>query len=196
MQTVELFWDAASPYSYLISTRLPALAARHGVALRWRPFLLGGVFNAVGNRMPASVPAKGRYLVADLQLWARYYGVPLHMPETFPVNSLLAMRVACLADAHGLGGDYALAVLRAGWGERQDVSRPETLATLLASLGLDGAALLDQAVELETKEALRAATDEAVARGAFGAPTLFLGDRMLWGNDRLPLLEEMLEGRL
>ncbi|MDE2149523.1 MAG: 2-hydroxychromene-2-carboxylate isomerase [Gammaproteobacteria bacterium] len=194
--TIEFFWDAASPYSYLAATQIDALAGRVGAAVRWRPFLLGKVFEACGNRMPAAVPAKGKYLFQDLQLWSRFYGVPLRFPKKFPTNSLLAQRVACAAEPGPSGPQLARAVMRAYWADGQDIEDAAILARLCDGLGLPGAGLIEAAGQQPVKDLLRANTEEAVRRGAFGAPSFFVGERMFWGNDRLPLMEAMLAGRL
>ncbi len=193
--TIEFFWDAASPYTYLAATQIEALASRTGARLEWKPFLLGKVFEATGNRMPASVPAKGKYLFGDVQLWARYYNVPFTFPKVFPINSLLPQRVACAAIGAGRGEDYAKAVMSAYWGEGRDISQPAEIEKICAALELDSAALLAQAAEPTAKGLLRANTEEAGRRGAFGAPTFFIGEQMFWGNDRLPLMEASLKGR-
>lgn len=193
--TIEFFWDAASPYTYLAATQIEALASRTGARLEWKPFLLGKVFEATGNRMPASVPAKGKYLFKDVQLWARFYDVPFTFPKVFPINSMLPQRAACAAIAAGRGEDYAKAVMAAYWGEGRDISQPAEIEKICVGLELDGAALLAQAVEPSAKDLLRANTEEAGRRGAFGAPTFFVGEQMFWGNDRLPLMEASLKGR-
>lgn len=194
--TIEFFWDAASPYTYLASTRIEALASRVGARLEWKPFLLGKVFQATENRMPASVPAKGKYLFKDVQLWARYYEVPFSFPKVFPLNSLLPQRVACAASNAGRGSDFAKAVMRAYWGEGKDIGQPEVIKAVCATLDLDGETLLKQAGESSAKDLLRAYTEDATQRGAFGAPTFFVGQQMFWGNDRLQLMEACLKGRL
>jgi 2-hydroxychromene-2-carboxylate isomerase len=194
--TIEFFWDAASPYTYLASTQIEALAERTGARLAWRPFLLGKVFEATGNRMPAAVPAKGKHLFADLRRWATHYGVPLTMPRVFPVNSLLALRAGLAAAEAGQDAAFAKAVMRAYWGEGRDISQAEEVAAVAQSLGLDPPTLLARAGEPSLKERLRANTEEAVRRGAFGAPSFFVGEALFWGNDRLVLLEEFLRGRL
>ncbi|GAC1631929.1 MAG: 2-hydroxychromene-2-carboxylate isomerase [Nevskia sp.] len=195
-KTIEFFWDAASPYTYLASTRIEALAARTGATVSWRPFLLGKVFEATANRAPATIPAKGRHLFQDIQFWARHYGVPLVFPKVFPVNSVAALRAGLAADLAGKGGDYARAVMKAYWADGLDISQPEAIVAAAAAAGLDGAVLLAQTQEAAIKDRLRANTEEAVQRGAFGAPTFFVGRQMFWGNDRLVLLEDYLTGKL
>jgi 2-hydroxychromene-2-carboxylate isomerase len=195
-RNIEFFWDAASPYTYLASTQIEALAQRTGATVVWKPFLLGKVFEATGNRMPAAIPAKGKHLFQDVQRWGEHYGVPVGFPKVFPINSVAALRCGIAASAKGQCAGFAKAVMRAYWAEGQDISQPEVLSAVAAALGLDGTALVAQTQEPAVKDALRANTEEAVKRGAFGAPTFFVGERMFWGNDRLVLLEEFLSGRI
>jgi 2-hydroxychromene-2-carboxylate isomerase len=190
---VEFFWDPVSPYTYLASTQIEALAARSSARLVWKPFLIGKVFEATGNRAPITVPAKGAHLLVDLQRWARHYGVPLTMPKTFPMSTVLALRCAVAAAEQYEAAPFARALMRAYWAEGLDISLPETLAALAAKAGMDGEALLARAGEQPIKDLLRANTEEAARRGAFGAPTFFVGTEMFWGNDRLRLLEDHLE---
>lgn len=192
---VEFFWDPASPYTYLAATQLEGLTRRTGAVLRWRPFLLGKAFEATGNRAPATIPAKGKYLSRDVRLWARYYNVPLFFPRVFPVNSLGALRIACaLPDAEL--ARWGLAVMTAYWTRDADISQPEVLREIAQTAGFDADVLLAAAQTPEVKDRLRANTEEAVARGVFGAPTFFVGDQMFWGNDRLVLLEAFLTGQV
>jgi 2-hydroxychromene-2-carboxylate isomerase len=192
MATLEFFYDFVSPYSYLASTRVEALAARTGATLRWRPFLLGGVFKATGNHAPLDVPAKGRHMWLDLERWARRLGVGLQRPEPFPFASILALRTALAAEAAGSLVPYTHAVYRAAWVDGRDVASPEVLAAVASEAGLDGAALVAAAPGY--KEALMKQTQAAVDRGAFGAPACFVGEALFIGNDRLEFVEEALRG--
>lgn len=192
---IEFFWDPASPYTYLAATQIDAIAGRAGGTIVWRPFVLGKVFEATGNRAPATVPAKAKYLFQDVQRWARLYGQPLNFPKIFPINSIAALRMGCAASAAGHGGAFALAVMRAYWAEGVDISQPAALVDVATAAGLDGAALLAQTQDAAIKDQLRANTEEAVKRGTFGAPTFFVDGQMFWGNDRLVLLENHLAGR-
>jgi 2-hydroxychromene-2-carboxylate isomerase len=182
---IEFFFDISSPDSYLAATQIEAVAARAGGTARWRPFLLGGVFKSVGNKPPASLPARGRYMLTDLYRWAAEYEVPFEFPSTFPMNSLLAMR-ALTATPESERPEAALALFQAYWGKDRDLTRPEVLATLI------GEDPVMQAVTPEVKDALRVTTEEAITRGAFGAPTIFVGDEMFFGNDRLQFVEAAL----
>lgn len=186
--SVEFFFDVVSPFSYLASTRIEAIAADCESEVIFRPFFLGGLMKAVGNQPPAFLPARGRYLLQDLQRWSRFYGVPFVWPEAFPVNTLSAMR-ALIA----LEGDEQIAAMHrlfhAHWGEGRDISDPGLLTELV------GAPALARASDPEVKRALIAATTEAQERGAFGAPTFFVAGSMYFGNDRLPFLEQHLRGQ-
>lgn len=193
--TIEFYWDSASPYTYLAATQIEALAARHGASVQWKPFLLGKAFEATGNKPPVGVPAKGKYMFSDLRLWAQHYGVPFSFPKVFPVASLISLRIACGLPEE-MVGKWALAAMTAYWNTGADLGQPEVLKTIAVSLGLDPDATLALAQDPAVKERLKANTDEAVARGVFGAPTFFIDKHMFWGNDRFVLMEELLAGRL
>jgi len=193
---IEFFFDYGSPYSHLANGILPALAARQGAEIVYRPFLLGGVFKATGNRSPAMEPieARRRYGGTTLQRWAARYGVPLRGNPHFPIDTLRLMRMAVAAQARGEFEPFHRAVYPAFWVEGRDLGDPDTVADVVGTAGLDAAALADAAGSDAAKAALRANTDEAVARGAFGAPTCFLGEEMYFGADHLIFLERALEG--
>jgi len=189
MPTLEFFYDFVSPYSYLASTRIEDLAARTGADLRWRPFLLGGVFKATGNRAPIETVAKGRAMWIDLERWSSRMEVPLRRPTTFPFSPILALRAALAAPPEALPA-LSHAVFRAAWADGRDIAAPAVLGAILGEAGLDGAALV--AAAPGQKEALAAQTQEAVDRGAYGAPSLFVGSELFTGNDRLDFVEEAL----
>ena len=192
MATLEFFYDFVSPYSYLASTRVEAEVARVGGTVRFRPFLLGGVLNATGNRAPIETPAKGKHIVTDLGRWARRLGVPLAWPAKFPVLTVLPLRAAYAAEKAGVLVPFTHAMFRAFWVDGKDLSDGAVVAAAATAAGLDGPALVAAAPEY--KEALKAATQEAVDRGSFGAPTFFVGDEMFIGNDRLDFAVEALAG--
>lgn len=194
MKTVDFFFDFSSPYSYLAATQLPALAARTGATIHYRPFVLFAVFKAAGNDMPAKIPMKGAYLFKDLERWARHYGVPFRFSSHFPSNTIKAMRLVHVAADHGKAEAFTQAAFRAIWAEDRDLASPETLADLARSVGLDPEAALAAIETPAIKDRLRADTDAAITRGAFGAPAIFVGDELFWGNDRLHFVEEALKG--
>jgi 2-hydroxychromene-2-carboxylate isomerase len=195
-RTIEFFWDVGSPYTYLASTRINQIAQACNAQAQWRPFLLGGVFRETGNRPPLEVPAKLNYMLDDLKTWAAHYKMSFSFPDVFPINSLLPMRAAVGADRLGKGKEFAAAIMRTLWSEGQDPGLPENLNEAAQSVGLDGEKLAQMAQDPEIKDILKQNTAEAVERGAFGAPTFFVGKKMFWGHDRMLLLEEYLRGEL
>ena len=191
---VEFFLDVGSPTTYLAWTRLPRLCREAGATLKLRPMLLGAVFQATGNASPANVPAKGRYMNIDMARFARRYGVPLAINPHFPVNTLMLMRAATgvqMRMPERLDA-YLDGVFRAMWVEPLNLNDPGLVAEAWRAAGFDPQALLALAGDAEVKAALRATTDEAVARGVFGAPTMFVGDEMFFGQDRLDFVREAL----
>ena len=192
MKTVEFFFDFGSPTAYLAHTQLPRLAAETGAALVYKPMLLGGVFKATGNASPVSVPAKGAWMGQDIARWARRYGVPFAFNRFFPINTLALMRGAAGLQLKqpALFRPYADAVFNAMWAQPRDMGQPAEIAAVLAPLGLSGEAFMALVGEPEVKAALSATTEEAVARGVFGAPTCFVGDTMFFGQDRLDFVRE------
>lgn len=190
---IDFFFDLASPYSYLAATQLPALAERCGAELVWRPMVLGAVFKATGNDMPARIVAKGKWMGRDLGLWAEQYGVPFRFSSHFPINGMSAMRLIVFAEAEGKAAAVAQAAFRAGWVEDRDLTADETLRALAGEAGLDVERAMAAIADPAVKAALRAHTDEAIARGVFGAPAMFVGEQLFWGNDRLHFVEEALK---
>lgn len=190
MRTVEFFFDYGSPAAYLAYTQMPKLAARAGATIVYRPFLLGGVFKATGNRSPVEVPAKGSWIMKDFTRYAARYGVPFGLPSPFPINSLNLMRGAIAADNEGRLVPYSDAIYRAIFAEQRNMEDPIVIGTVLRSAGFDPAALMAAIGTPEVKDRLRANTEEAVARGVFGAPTCFVGKEMFFGQDRLDFVEE------
>ena len=195
-KTVEFYFDLGSPATYLGWTQLPALCARQDAQLVYRPMLLGGVFQATGNASPVMVPAKGRYMFIDLQRFADRYGVPFGLPPGFPVNTLTLMRgVIGTQLQEPARFEALLKVLFEGlWVHRRNLSDPAVLADTLAQAGFDMEAFVALAAQPEVKEALKQATERAVAKGVFGAPTCFVGEQMFFGQDRLDFVEEALIG--
>ena len=144
------------------------------------------------NSPPITVPNKGRYMFTDIQRWAKRYGVPANPNPHFPVNTLHAMRAAVAAVDEPKFADFHRAMFRAVWVDGQNLADEAVLTSVIDAAGLDGAALLARSRDQAVKDTLRRNSEEAVERGAFGAPTFFVGDEMFWGNDRLDFLEEAL----
>lgn len=194
-RVIDLFYDVGSSYSYLASTQVVRIERESGWTVRHRPFLLGAVLKASGNPMPASVAAKARWMASDMARWAKSYGVPFAVPSRFPLVTLTTQRALCAAEL--AGGEAALRALtphlmRAFWAEDRDVASAEVIAACARDAGLEPDAIVQGASTSAAKDLLRAHTDAALAKGAFGAPSFVVGDELFWGNDRIPLLLEHL----
>jgi len=198
MKSFEFWFDFGSTASYLAWTQLPALEAATGATAVFKPMLLGGVFQATGNQSPANIPAKGKYIFADFSRFAKRYGVEFNMNPWFPVNTLLFMRGAIALQTKGdpRFKDYCRAVFDAIWVASLNMNDAAVASQALNRAGFDAAALLALASEQATKDALKAATQTAVERGVFGAPTFFVGDQMFWGQDRMDFVKEALQTAL
>ncbi len=191
-KSVTFFYDYVSSASYLAWTQLPAMCVRHGAVLERRPILLGGLFKAVGNVSPLHVPAKFAWMIADQERFARRYGVPFVKSERFPFNTVAAMRGAIWARRLGRLPAWDEAFFKAGWGEGRDIGDLETVKAIAAAAGFDAEAFAAAIQTDEIKQALVDATAEAVAAGAFGAPTFVVDGVLHWGQDRLDWVEQAL----
>ena len=184
-----VFWyDFASTYSYLSAMRIEADAARAGVPLVWRPFLLGPIFATQGwTTSPFNVyPAKGRYMIRDMQRLAAARDLPFRMPEQFPTNGVKAARMAIVGIREGWVAPFSRAVYAAQFGAGQDIAEAAVLAAAAHQTGLDFARISAASVEPEVKAELRQATEQAQRSGIFGAPTFQTADgELFWGDDRL-----------
>jgi 2-hydroxychromene-2-carboxylate isomerase len=189
-RTLDVYWDFSSPFAYLASTQVEALAKRTGAVVTWRPVLLGGLFKTIGQvEVPlATFPeAKQRHVMADIHRWAKRWEVPFRFPTAFPTRSLDALRLY-LALAEEKRPSFLAAVFRAYWAEDRDITKRE----VLADCGADPDAFARMGSD-EVKGALRAATEHAVSAGVFGVPTFVVdGKDLYWGQDRLDLVEEAL----
>jgi 2-hydroxychromene-2-carboxylate isomerase len=189
---IEFWFDFGSPTTYLAHTQMPRLAADTGARVDYKPMLLGGVFKATGNQSPVLIPAKGRWMGGDLQLFARRYGVPFHFNPHFPINTLALMRGAVGLQMREPERfmPYVNAMFHAMWVEPVNLGDAAVLAATLTAAGFDAAQFQALVAAPEVKAALIASTESAVARGAFGAPTCFVGEQMFFGQDRLDFVRE------
>jgi 2-hydroxychromene-2-carboxylate isomerase len=188
MAEIEFWYEFASTYSYPAAMRIERLAADAGVALRWRPFLLGPILKQQGlNDSPFNIFAvKGRYMWRDLERVCAAEGVPLALPPVrFPQNGLKAARLALIGESEGWTPAFTRAAFAANYAEQMDISDDATLRTILLALGVDADAAMAAANTQENKDALKRQTEEAAARGLFGAPSFTVRDELFWGNDRL-----------
>ncbi|MFN2427404.1 MAG: 2-hydroxychromene-2-carboxylate isomerase [Candidatus Binatia bacterium] len=200
MTTLEFFYDCSSPWTYLAFHRIEDVVAKAGATLVWRPILVGGVFNAVNDSVYEQrrnpVMPKLRWYVKDLQDWASYYGLRIGQPPVFPVNSVKAMRGALVAERHGLLPRWSRRIFETYWGDLRDISQDDVLRPIAREIGLDPADFFAAIAEPAVKDRLRSNTDELIARGGFGSPTMFIDkDDMYFGNDRLALVEYALARR-
>ena len=196
--TLEFFFDCSSPWTYLAFSRVEDVAARAHAVIDWRPVLVGGIFNkvneAVYEQRANPHPVKSRYYGKDLQDWARFCGVKIGKPPVFPVRAVDVMRGAIHAQDEGKLVPYAWAAFEAYWGDLKDISQPEILNEICDKVGLDWAGFEAGIKSDAVKARLRDNTDEVIARGGFGSPTMFVNKAdMYFGNDRLELVEAALK---
>jgi 2-hydroxychromene-2-carboxylate isomerase len=196
---IEFFFDVSSPWTYLAFHNVEPLAREFGETIRWRPILVGGIFNSINPSVYQSrekpVPAKARYYKKDLADWARVAGLDIKTrPTVFPVNSVKAMRGCILLEPDGKLVPFARALFEAYWRDDHDISRDDVLTAICDQLSVDRERFFTGIAQQGVKDTLRGNTDELMERGGFGSPTLYLDrDDMYFGNDRLPLLRAALE---
>ncbi len=186
--TLEFWYEFASTYSYPAAMRVERLADAAGVEVRWRPFLLGPIFGAQGwNDSPFNIyPAKGKYMWRDLERICTAEDLPLTLPPVrFPQNGLKAARLALAGEAEGWAPAFTRGVYLANFAKQKDIADDATLVEILKSVGAAPEAAVAAANAPENKERLKRQTEEAVARGLFGAPSFTVGNELFWGNDRL-----------
>ena len=196
-KSIDFYFDFASPASFLGYTQIEGIAERTGAALVWKPMLLGGVFKATGNASPVLIPAKGRWMNDDIMRWAQRHGTSIIYPEGFPLNTLALMRGAVgyqLREGQERFRLYVDLIYRAIWQRQINLRDAETLAGLLRDNGFDPDTFLLMVAEPEIKQALIAATEAAVERGVFGAPTFFVDGVMHFGQDRMDWVEAEASG--
>ena len=201
MKSLEVFYDLSSPWTYVAINNIQPIIAETQAVVRWRPFLVGGVFNAVNPEVYAAraepMAPKIVHNYRWLHEWARLAALPLVFPTAHhPVKSVLAMRVCCaLEEDPGALLRFSLAAFHAYFADGNNIDEPSVLLNVANGCGLPGQALLAQAATQPVKDQLRANTEEAIARGAYGSPTMFINDQLYFGNDQLPLVRQaLLEG--
>ncbi|MGE8154731.1 2-hydroxychromene-2-carboxylate isomerase [Pseudomonas vancouverensis] len=193
-KTVEFYFDLGSPATYLAHTQLPTICAQHDAQLVYIPILLGGVFKATGNASPATVPAKGQYMFQDLDRYAKRYGVPLRFNPHFPINTLMLMRAVTGIQlrAPDRFGAFIDCLFKALWVDGRPLDEAETVAAVLSQNGFDPQQVLTLTADEEVKAVLKDNTEKAVKRGVFGAPSMFVDNRLYFGQDRLDFVIEAL----
>jgi 2-hydroxychromene-2-carboxylate isomerase len=191
---IELFFDFISPYAYLASRHARALGARVGHEVEPRPVLLAGILNALGTKGPAEVPARRAYLIKNVLRAAHNAGVAMELPPTHPFNPLPALRVAALDLDAEARWKIIDALFAATWAGGEGIEGVDRVAAVLRRAGLDDQALMARAATPEAKARLRQNTDDAISRGAFGVPTLFVEGEMFFGFDAFADLEAFVRG--
>jgi 2-hydroxychromene-2-carboxylate isomerase len=184
---IEFWFEFASNYSYLSVMRIEQEAARHGVSVQWRPFLLGPIFQSFGWSTSPFVlqPWKSEYVWQDMARQCRKYGLSWQRPSTFPRVTLLPARVALIGAEQAWMAEYCRQIMQLNFAADRDISSAACVGEVLAGLNLPANDILAQAQAEPNKLRLREQTETAKARGLFGAPTFFVGQEMFWGNDRL-----------
>lgn len=192
---VEFLFDFGSPTAYLAYTQLPKIAAQRNARILWRPILLGGVHKASGNNSPISVPAKGRWMFHDIARWAKRYGVAYQMNPHFPINTVALMRAAVGVQTKMPDQfmHFVDVVYKAVWADARNMGDAAEVGSVLRAAGLDAERIMALTGEQEVKDRLKSNSDDAAARGVFGAPTFFVGEEMFFGQDRLEFLAEALD---
>ena len=194
MKTVDFYFDFGSPAAYLAYTQLPTLCTQAGAGLNYCPMLLGGVFQATGNHSPATILPKGHYMHVDLARFAARYKVPFSQNPHFPINTLTLMRAATglqlRKDARF--DAFVKLVFEAIWVHQKNMNDLAVVGEVLHRGGFDGAAMIGLVGQQDVKDRLKTLTERAVVRGIFGAPTMFVGEQMFWGQDRLDFVREAL----
>ncbi|MAS24908.1 MAG: disulfide bond formation protein DsbA [Oceanospirillaceae bacterium] len=195
MKTVDFYYDYGSPASYIACTQIEKLCAKYGANVVFKPFVLGAVFKTTGNSSPIVLPTKARYTMMDFTRWAKYWGVPFTLNQNFPINTILHMKLCVAVQLHHPQhfAEFNTAMFNAMWVENQNLTEPAVVAAICESVGLDANHLLMQTEQDDVRNALRGNTDEAIALGAFGAPTMMYNGEMFFGQDRLPMLELALQ---
>lgn len=189
---VDYYFDVGSPATYLSWTQMKKLAEETGAEINYKPMLIGGLFKAIGNSSPITVPAKGKWLFSDLTRFAKRYEVPFVMNDNFPVNTLYLMRglTGYLEDERFLA--LADGIFDGMWVSNKNMNEPEVIGAIVSDAGIKPDAFMAKINEPEVKQRLIDVTSEAESRGAFGAPTFFVGDEMFWGQDRLDFVYDAL----
>ena len=194
MKRVDFYFDFGSPTAYLAWTQLPAIAMDCRAEIAWKPMLLGGVFKATGNASPVLIEPKGKWMWSDMERWARRYGVKLERNPFFVINTLALMRGAVGYQLREPDRflKYVDVMYRSVWTEALNMGDAAVVAEVLKKNGFDAERFAAMVNDGEVKARLIAATDEAVKRGVFGSPTMFVGEAMFFGQDRLEFVREAL----
>ena len=186
---LEFFFDYVSPYSYLANSQLNSVKE---IEIQFRPMFLGGVMKATGNKPPGALPVRGKYLTKDIKRWAKHYEISFKFNSIFPQNTLKSLRLSLAAQNHGVFNNIHQSLFDAMFIYNQDLSQDNVLAEIIKKNSLDDYRLMEEIEDSSIKSALKKNTDEAIARGVFGAPTFFIDEEMFFGNDRFEFIKKAL----
>ncbi|MFL5334169.1 MAG: 2-hydroxychromene-2-carboxylate isomerase [Geminicoccaceae bacterium] len=191
---LDFYFEFASPYGYIASLRIDAIAAAHEREVAWRPIMLGAAMKVTGSGPNMHLPLKGPYLLHDAPRFARLLGVPFKTPPVMPARSLAASRAYWWLEAQDpdMAKGFAQAAYHAHWGEGLDISTPEQVAAIGEQLGLPTSQVIAATQDAAIKAKLKAETDRSIERGVFGSPFIFVDDEPFWGADRLDQVERWL----
>ena len=197
LKKIDFYFDCSSPWTYLAFREIIAISKRKNLSIAWHPVLVGGVFNAVNQDVyefrKNPNPLKAKYAASDLQLWAQVRNVNINWPSVFPVNSVHAMRGCIFAESLGKLPAFAEEVFSAYWTYQKDISSIETILELGEKVGFELRDFQSYIASEVAKEALKKNTQNLIERGGFGSPTYFYEDTMFFGNDRMDLLEKLID---
>ena len=197
LKKIDFYFDCSSPWTYLAFREIIAISKRKNLSIAWHPVLVGGVFNAVNQDVyefrKNPNPLKAKYAASDLQLWAQVRKVNINWPSVFPVNSVHAMRGCIFAESLGKLPSFAEEVFSAYWTYQKDISSIETILELGEKVGFELRDFQSYIASEVAKEALKKNTQNLIERGGFGSPTYFYEDKMFFGNDRMDLLEKLID---
>jgi 2-hydroxychromene-2-carboxylate isomerase len=194
--TIDFYFDFSSPYGYFASTRIDELAAKYQRKVKWRPILLGIVFQTTGSAPLTVIPLKGNYSVHDFERTARFHGIPYKMPGTFPISTQAAARAVLWAQATAgddKAAELAKAIYKAYFVDGIDIGNSANVAQIAASVGVNASALLEAIGSLEIKEQLKKEVAHAIEQGVFGSPYLVVDGEPFWGFDRFEQIEATLK---
>ena len=190
VKNIDFYFDFGSPTAYLAFTQLQLIEKRSGANLVFHPILLGGIFKATGNSPPAAIPAKGKYMMRDLQRYAEKYQVPYERNPFFPINTLSLMRGAVSYQNNGDFERYVNVIFHNMWVEPKNLNDEDVLKKMLIENNFEYNDFLKRTSDQRIKDQLISNTEKVVQKGAFGAPTIFIGEEMFFGQDRMDFIEE------
>ncbi len=196
--TIDFYFDFSSPYGYLGSTRIEAVAEKHNRTVNWHPILLGAIFKVSGQAPLTSYPLKGDYALHDFNRAAREHNTPYNLPDPFPIGAVAASRACCWLKASDDAAvndklpTFIHAAFKAYYVDGRNISELDEVLAVAQSVGIDKDALAKGLGDQSIKDALKAAVDQAIKIGVFGAPTMIVDNELFWGSDRIDQIDRWL----